>query len=311
MKASKISWGIVLIFIGTVFLLENYGVIDFRWTHVWKFWPVIFIISGINIIFSNSQSNMGKWLTIASTIFVLGLITYANLDTHKNADKSWSYHYDDENTEQTSSSKAFYDEDYDAKFKTATLNIKGGASTFIISNGEEKLFESSTQKNTDRYYLRKTDTDDDVVLNFNSKNKNNSFDFDDAELSEVAMKIHSAPLWSINLSMGAGKVDFDLSKNRVKDIHIKGGAADFEIKLGSLHNDVNLSAETGISKVSILIPTASGCKINTKTGFSAKDFPGFTKSEDGTFTSPNYNTASNKIMIKLKGGLSDFEVKRY
>lgn len=316
MRASKISWGIILVFIGTVFLLENYGIIDFNWGHVWRFWPVILIIMGVNIVFSRSDAPAGKWLIILTTVFALGLLTYVNIGTQKDTNSTWEHSFgnddDDEDTLQTNKDlTSFYQEDYDAKFKTATLNINGGASKFIIKKGKGNLFESSTQKNSNRYYLRKTETDSAVVLNFNSKNKNNSFDFNDTDLSAVEMKINGVPLWDINLNMGAGKADFDLSNNRVKQINIKGGAADFKVKLGSLYNDVNLSAETGIAKVSIFIPASSGCKIHTKTGLSAKDFPGFHQAEDGTFTSPNYSSSKNKIMIKLKGGLSDFEVKRY
>lgn len=315
MRASKISWGIVFIFIGTVFLLENYDIIDFSWGYIWRFWPLILIVTGINIIFSKSNSNIAKWLVIVTTVFALGLLVYANMNTPKTLNRHWSYNFDDDVEEETATAiadeKSFYQENYDARFKTATLNINGGASTFTIINGNKNLFESTTQKNNDRYYLRKTDTDSAVVLNFKATSKNNNFDFDDADLSTVTMKIHTAPLWDINLNMGAGTADFDLSNNRVKQVNIKGGAADFKIKIGELYNDVNLSAETGIAKVSILIPTASGCKINTKTGLSAKDFPGFEKADDGSFTSPNYASATNKIMIKLKGGLSDFEVKRY
>lgn len=313
MRARTISWGLIFIFAGTVFLLENYGIIDFNWSHIWRFWPVILIITGLNIIFSRSDNKTGQWLVVLATVFALGFITYLNLDAHKDADPSWAHRFDtdDEETDSEKNVQSFYNEDYDAKFKTATLNINGGASTFSIEAGGDNLFESSTQKNDSRYYLRKTYTDSTVVLNFNSKNNNKSFDFDDTDLSKVAMKIHTMPLWDINLNMGAGKAVFDLSSNQVRDINIKGGAADFEIKIGALYNNVDLSAETGIAKVSILIPTESGCKIVTKTGLSSKHFPGFKKSDDGTFTSPNYNTTKNKIMISLKGGLSDFEVKRY
>lgn len=315
MRTSKISWGIILIFIGTIFLLENYNLIDFHWNYVWKFWPVILIIMGINIIFSRSETAIGRWLVISTTVLTLGLLVFANLNAPKTVDRHWWYNFNDDEEEvdvvEDGNTKSFYQEDYDAKFKTATLNINGGASKFIISTGEGKLFESATKKNQNRYYLRRTETDSTVVLSFNSKDKKNSFDFDDTDLSKVEIKINGNPLWDINLNMGAGQADFDLSDNRVKNINIKGGAADFKVKLGALYNDVNLSAETGIAKVSILIPSESGCKISTKTGLSAKDFPGFTKAEDGTFTSPNFNATTNKINISLKGGLSDFEVKRY
>jgi len=312
MKASKISWGIILIFAGTVFLLENYGVIDFTWSYVWRFWPVFLIISGLNIIFSKSDNKVGQWLIVLATVFALGLLTFVNISGTKKPERSWDYNFnsDDEEVDSVGNVQSFYEEEYDAKYKTATLNINGGASSFTMNAGDKSMFESSTQKNS-RYYLRKTDTDSTVVLNFKSKSTNNSFDFSDTDSRKVAIKIHSQPLWDINLNMGAGEANFDFSQNKVRDIKIKGGAADFEIKIGTLYNDVNLAAETGIAKVSVLVPTESGCKITTKTGLSNKDFPDFEEAADGTFVSPNYNTSKNKITINLKGGLSDFEVKRY
>ncbi|MCX7975127.1 MAG: DUF5668 domain-containing protein [Candidatus Aminicenantes bacterium] len=41
---SNLIWGIILVCLGLVFLLDNFGydVIE----HIWKFWPVILIIWG-------------------------------------------------------------------------------------------------------------------------------------------------------------------------------------------------------------------------------------------------------------------------
>lgn len=41
---SNLIGGIVLVILGFIFLLENFGLDVFK--HVWKFWPVILIIWG-------------------------------------------------------------------------------------------------------------------------------------------------------------------------------------------------------------------------------------------------------------------------
>lgn len=46
----------LLILIGIIFLLNNLGLVSFSiWSILWKFWPVIIIFIGLNIIFGKSR----------------------------------------------------------------------------------------------------------------------------------------------------------------------------------------------------------------------------------------------------------------
>jgi hypothetical protein len=45
-RKDPLIWGIILILIGFVFILENFD-ID-AWDFAWKFWPVVLIIWGAN-----------------------------------------------------------------------------------------------------------------------------------------------------------------------------------------------------------------------------------------------------------------------
>lgn len=40
--------GIVLIAIGVLLLLQNFGILD--WSSLWKFWPVILVAVGISML---------------------------------------------------------------------------------------------------------------------------------------------------------------------------------------------------------------------------------------------------------------------
>jgi hypothetical protein len=50
MKFRNIFWGIILIFFGMLFTLENLHVLDFDWYNMWRLWPVIIILWGISIL---------------------------------------------------------------------------------------------------------------------------------------------------------------------------------------------------------------------------------------------------------------------
>jgi hypothetical protein len=113
------------------------------------------------------------------------------------------------------------------------------------------------------------------------------------------------------MNMGAGEAKFDLSDYRVRSFKFDGGAAALDIKMGALLPIADVVIKTGIADVKIQVPEASGCRIKSKTGLSAKDFSGFTKLDDGSYETSNYKTSVQKIFITLDGGLSNFEVKRY
>lgn len=317
MKTDKIFWGILLVFIGVIFLLENFGIIDFSWYYAWRFLPIILILIGVNILLSRSNPKVGLVATTLITVIALGVITYMGLQ--KGNDRSqWNWTYSDDNNDELDSDSlnntemsSSYEEDYDPKYKTAKLNVRGGASAFELRSGTDKLFEANLNQTKSRYYLKKTETDSSAVLDFNAKNKNGNYSFNNEEFDDVVMMLNTQPLWDISLYFGAGKADFDLSNHKIKNIYLKGGAAEFQVKLGDLYSNVNLTAETGVAEVKIEVPETVGCQIKTSTGLSSKDFEGFTKKGDGTYETANYSSATKKINIVLKGGLSDFNVNRY
>ena len=315
MKSDKIFWGIFLVFIGGIFLLENFDIIDFSWRYVWRFWPVILILVGVNILFKNSKSQTGIIVTAVITVITLGLLTYKGLEKHRDNESKWSWNSsDDKNNDADSAdviTDANYSEEFDTKYRFATLNIKGGASKFVIQSASDKLFEANLNQSKSRYYLKKTEVDSAVTLNFNSKGNRSEYSFNGDDFNEINMMLNAQPLWNINLIMGAGEIDFDLVDYKTKNISLKGGAAAFKVKVGNLYNDINVNAETGLAEIVIEVPETSGCRIKASTGLSSKDFKGFKKMKDDSYETSNYNEAPNKINISLKGGLSDFNVDRY
>lgn len=314
MRTDKIFWGIFLVFIGGIFLLENFDIIDFNWSYIWHFWPVILILIGANLLFKNSKSQVGIIITAAITVIALGLLTYRGLEKNEDRDSRWRWSYSDDkdNNDTTDvSTDAAYKEEYEEKYKFATLNIKGGASKFEINSATDKLFEANLKQSKLRYYLKKTEADSAVTLNFNSKGNTSEFSLDEDDFNKVKMMLSAQPVWDINLTMGAGEIDFDLIDYKTKNISLKGGAAAFRVKVGDLYNNINVKAETGLAEIEIMVPETSGCRIKAATGLSSKDFKGFKKLSDDTYETSNYNTATNKINISLKGGLSDFNVDRY
>ncbi|MCL0074083.1 cell wall-active antibiotics response protein [Dehalococcoidia bacterium] len=62
-------WGIILVFVGVVLLLQNFDLLPWGlWAMLWRFWPVILIIIGIDIIIGRHK----PWLSTFLVLVVLG-----------------------------------------------------------------------------------------------------------------------------------------------------------------------------------------------------------------------------------------------
>ncbi|WP_461789932.1 LiaF transmembrane domain-containing protein [Pedobacter sp.] len=328
MKYERIIWGVLLLFVGGVLLLENLNVIEFYWRNVWGFWPIFLIIAGVNLLLNRNGLQTGSIVSLAILIITLAFLfvkgqekptsnTWWGFFRDKNidADVDW----DDNVTIDTaiSSGNLFhFSEPFVAadSGKKTVLNLSGGGTSFKLENTTDSLFEASVVKRKGEFSLAKTTTDSTNTLTFkmNSTRKNgkNKWSFN-AGTSKVNVRLNTQPMWEMNLKLGAGDLNFDLTKYKIRTLNFDGGAADLKIKVGQLLPITDLKIKTGVSNVEISVPKASGCRIKTHTGLASKDFKGFVKKDDGYYETPNFNTSKNKIFINLDGGLASFEVDTY
>ncbi len=74
MSYRKFFWGIVLIFIGVLFMLKHAGILFFSWTTLLDLWPLLLIFWGISLL---PIKGFVK-LFISMAIIVLTLFIYKN-----------------------------------------------------------------------------------------------------------------------------------------------------------------------------------------------------------------------------------------
>ncbi|MCZ4242471.1 LiaF transmembrane domain-containing protein [Pedobacter punctiformis] len=324
MKLDRLIWGILLLFIGGVLLLENFGVINFYWRNVWHFWPVFLIIAGVNILFNRNNSQMGHIISIAVLVVTLSFLFYKGQQPPER--NSWWGNKMKDNVDITIDDDDDNDnDDRDTAFnqlklseplvaadtaKKTVLNISGGGISFNLDGETSELIHADVKKKHGDFSLTKQVTDTATLLTFKMQDKKNKWNFGDGG-NDVDFKLNKAPNWDIIMKLGAGEADFDFAPYKVRTFRFEGGAAALDIKMGDLLPIADVIVKSGVADIKIKVPTNSGCRIKTKTGLSAKDFDGFDKISDGVYETSNYKSSTKKIFINLDGGLSNFEVQRY
>lgn len=317
MKYDRIMWGVILLFIGAVILLDNFNVIDFYWWHIWKFWPVALITIGLSMLLNKNGSQLGSQISLG--VLVVALVVFFVKGQDNPSRSKWVKGWDKEDFE-----KEFDIDDRKATFqkfqenyadgdsaKLTTLNLNGGGSSYKLDESTDDLFVAEVKRTFASYGLTRMSTDSTTELSFKmSEAKKNKWNLNGGGNS-VKLMLSDKPVWKLNLDMGASEADFDLQNFKVREVNFNGGAAELDIKVGNLLPITDINVKSGIADVNIEVPETSGCQIKTKTGLSSKDFPGFNKVKDNLYESSNFKTATQKVFVNLDGGLSSFEVKRY
>lgn len=317
MKLNRVMWGVILLFVGIVLLLENFNIIQFYWRNVWSFWPVFLVISGVNILFNKNKSQVGNMISIGVLVVMLGVIFYKGQQQPSN--KFWmgdnftkDLDIDIDEDKGRAAQKLSFSEPLVAgdSVKKTVLNISGGGTSFKLDGETDSLITADVERRNGNFILQKESSDSVTTLTFKMKDKKGRWSFGDGG-NDVSLKLNKKPEWNLNMNMGAGEVDLDLEEYKVRSFRFDGGAASVNIKLGALLPVTDVTVKTGVADVKINIPEGSGCKIRTKTGLSAKDFSDFIKIDNGNYETANYKTSVKKVFINLDGGLSNFEVNRY
>lgn len=319
MKLDRVIWGVVLLFIGGILLLNNFNVIEFYWSNVWKFWPVFLIIIGVNILFNKNNSQIGNIISLAIVVITLSFLFVKGQE--KPQDKWWGnmnnnirMDFDDEDTNDSSANKSTFVETFVAgdELKKNILEISGGGTSFELKGSSDSLFLASVSKKSSNFGLTKIVSDSVNTLIFKSQDKNRrgKWSLGDGN-NNVDLYLNTKPIWEMNFKLGAGEMNFDLAAYKVRTLNFDGGAASIDFKIGDLLNITDVNIKTGVADVKISVPETSGCRIKTKTGLSSKDFNGFKMISEGVYETANYQSSTKKVFINFDGGLSSFEVNRY
>jgi energy-coupling factor transporter transmembrane protein EcfT len=318
MKSGNLFWGIVLVTIGTLFILKNMGLLFFNWFALAQLWPVLLIVLGISLLPIKTAVRV-----FLSFLIVIGSIVFvSNSAFHSNHHSTPFWFWEGENfrfnwkdnekaadeTDQGKWDDQLLYENYNEEIEFAVLDMDAIAGTFSLKSSEDHLFRFDRTGDIGRYYLRSDNAGSAVVLKLRLDNEINA---GPNMRNEAEISLHPEPLWDFKIDAGASKIDFDLEPFKVNRININGGATAIDMKLGDKFDKTDLSIDSGASSVTIKIPENSGCQVRTNTILTGRSMDSFSKIDDNIFQTPDFDAAANKIFISIDAAVSNLRIERY
>jgi len=312
MSFKNVFWGVLLLTIGLLYALRNFGVIWFSWGSVVDLWPLLLLLWGISILPVKPLFKLlGSFGVIAlAVVLVLARPSGNGFDFqfgHRNWNSSSDWDDTNDGDPDTYRDQSFSIEAGKAGPKV-TLDFNAAAGRFELADTTSQLIDFRSTGNIGPYNL--TPNDGEPVTSVRIDLDNVSVNSGRVK-NEVVVRLNPATIWNINVEAGASKVDMDLKLFKVRRLELDGGASSVDIIVGSLMDTLDVDLEVGVSELSIAVPEASGCELRTDAVLSGRKITGFEKISTGLYRTEGFEKASKKVYISAEAAISSLNVERY
>ena len=302
-----VFWPLLLIALGLIFLLQNFGFISgVSWLAVASLWPLLLVLIGLDIAFARRWPLPTLAVEVAVIAAGIALVAYSpNL----------------------SPGIFIFSDGTSAPGETAvsaprgsasqlSLTLNGGAThSYHVIGGATGLVEAHST-NPDLRLRSSTSSAGraDVRLDQASTGFLHPVGAGDVEI----LLASDVPT-SLNVNLGAGEFDIDLSDVRVSDARLNIGASSMRLVLPKPTGDVAIRMNGGASSFALVVPDGVEARIATTGGFlSLRSDNTRLGSEGGTggcvacgssVETSGYKSAHDRVTVTISAGVSSIVVR--
>lgn len=306
MNIAKIVTGVLIAAGGVLLLLTNYGLVDWAvWQDIWRFWPVLLVLWGLQLLIGKPVLNIGLillLLLIGSALFFFYPGTYTIREI-----KNLSIEDIDLSVKQME-----YRRELPAGLNNAALKIKYGAGSLSLQENRGDLLEGRLSYVKSRPHLAYEVAGDraefEVEQGFNAA----VFNFKDEGFAPGWFFGLSPEVnWDLDLDIGASNTDLNLSNVKVGTLDLDAGAAKIELILGDHGLNTTVDIDAGASSIKLNVPETAAVRIKLNSALTSSNLEeaGLVKTGDYYIT-PDPSASATKIDITIDAGASKVHLQR-
>jgi hypothetical protein len=303
------SWPLILITIGLVFLLVNFGVIPgVTAVQLLSLWPLLLILAGVDIAIGHRWPLAAVGIDVA--VIALGLALLATQPTVFSGPFFFEREADGVGQREVSVERR--------SVTSLSLDINGGAGRFRVSGGSTMLVDAHSPNEDLR--LRRADFDKggehaDVRIDHSGNRRVGGVSAD------VEARVASDIPTDLELNGGAGEFFIDLSDVRVSGAELNIGAASLTLTLPRPTSattapttkptpEVRIEVNAGASNITIDVPegvearvTTSGALLSLRSTNSRVTASGLSAETSG------YASTTARVTVRVTAGASSITIR--
>lgn len=303
MKISRIRNGVILLSVGLVLLLNNLDYVDWSvWFSILSLWPVLLIAIGIEKLFAKTALN---FLAFLSPILLLLAILGP------------AYFYLDHIEETHFPGETYsWDKVMEFPYKKGYASLDFDAGKLVVGSSLDKLITAELD-----YWRREplcvyNYSEQDSVARINIRDVDRfgrgwfKVGFNISRDWNIALS-DKIP-WELEIENDAMSGDLDFSELILEQLTLDMDVSSLKVKLGDRAESLKASINADVSSLELLLPKSAGLKIEKRASLSSSEFKNIPLKREGKrLWTYNYDSASSRIEIRLKGDISRLKIVGY
>jgi hypothetical protein len=291
-----IIFPLILIAMGAVFLLANFGLIaPISLAGLLSLWPLLLVIAGIDIAFGKRWPLAALGADVLVVALGIALLTLGSF-----APGVLPFVVGGSNEPGVSTIDVPRSD-----VKTLNLRLAAGAGTFDLRGGATSLVHVASD-HEDLRLRGSARSGDRIDVRVDQGPTTNGFRIGPSDASHVTMTIASDIATSLVVDAGAGEFVIDTSDVKLTDARVSVGAASLRVVLPRPTGDVSYTISAGASNIVVEIPDGVEARVTSSGGLISRhdENPRLSGSETS-----GYAAAKDRVTVRISAGATSITVR--
>ncbi|NCU38304.1 hypothetical protein EOL96_04590 [Candidatus Saccharibacteria bacterium] len=292
---SRIFWGLLLILVGLLLLLDNLNIVEVHYENLWQLWPLLIVGWGVSLL-----NIKGSWWSIVSAFLMiasLGLLAWAAIGAGPFQ-------------EGTYSSQSQRIEKINTTVEQLDVTVNAGAGNLVIGSHESSVPVEAVLR-SDFATLDFDSSADGATQKVNVSIAGNRTWWVGSFRNELDVQLSKQLPVNLKVKTGASDLNADLSQLKLERLDIDLAASNSVVTLGDFVDMLDVKLSASASSVTLRVPKQSGVSVKLDKGVSSQDLDNLQDKGDGLYETDGFKVASKKITIRGNLGATSFTLERY
>lgn len=294
-KRRGIVGPILLILVGVVFLLNNFGVLPWSvWGTIWQAWPIILILVGLDLLIGR-RSWWSTLLMVVVTLLVIGAVVgfgLLRLPLGQTVTETFSRDVGDTAPERM------------------VVRLEHGVAELFVhaSSDASKLVDARLDRGPDEaLQTGQTQEDGTMVVTLKTVSRDGpSLGWLPGTRRRWDIALNRTIPLELDLQAGVGAADLDFSDIQLTRLDVQSGVGAETVTLPD-SGDIRVEIQSGVGALTVRVPRALAADVRVEGGLGGVDVPGSYTKEGDTYRSPG--TGGGSLQLTIKGGIGAVDIE--
>jgi len=290
----SVLWPLLLIAIGVLFLLDSLGTIDLNFWELWRFWPALLILIGLDLLLGR-RSRLGNLIVVVLTLVVIGVCVGLLVRTPGQVTGGVDVDRIAEALEGA---------------ERASLRVESAAGKLTISKLDDSssLIEGTLDLASSHRPSWKVDRKSDQVSMRLAYDEGTSFSIGWGRSDTWDLRLSPAVVWELTANVAAGEGQLDLTGLDLDSLSVELGAGKYVVTLPEKVGG-KVSIKGGAGSLILEIPETLAARVSVQRGLASVSMPDRFQEKDGVYVTRDWQTSSNRVEVEINLGVGGLTVR--